>query len=88
MITDPNTYQHTEQVVQINPVTGTQTVFAAINEDVYLPTGTLCYLPEWNELAGMWQYNKLYKFNLGTKTAEVISLTTQPNISYSRMTNN
>lgn len=88
MITDPNTYKHSEQVVQINPVTGAQTVIAPITGDVYLPTNTVCGLTERNELAGLWGGNKLYKFNLGTKTAEVITLTSQTNISYYMMTNN
>jgi hypothetical protein len=88
MITNPNTYQHTEQVVKINPITGVQTVIAPITGDVYLPQYTICSLSERNELAGIREDNKLYKFNLGTKTAEVITLTTQTNFQYYKMTNN
>lgn len=88
MSSDPNTHQHTEQVVQINTVTKAQTVIAPISGHVYLPTNTICSLSERNELAGIWEDNKLYKFNLGTKTAEVITLTTQTNFEYYEMTNN
>lgn len=87
-ITDPNTYNHSQQVVQINTVTGAQSVIAPIAGDVYLPQNTICSLPERNELVGLWERNKLYKFNLSTKTAAVITLTSQTNIWYYKMTNN
>ncbi|MBO9203015.1 MULTISPECIES: IPT/TIG domain-containing protein [Niastella] len=88
MITDPNTYNSTEQVVQINTVTGAQTVLVPITGDIYLPQNTICALPTRNELVGLYEKNKLYRINLGTKTADVVTLTTQTNMWYYKMTNN
>jgi len=78
----------TAQFVQVNPVSGAQSEITTLS-DYNALHGTLCFLPERNEIAGIWNYNSLYRFNVSTKAAStLLSLTTQTNISYVKVTHN
>jgi hypothetical protein len=82
---NPNNY-HAE-LVQINPITGEQTLVTNLSE--YNPFyGTLTFLPERNEIAGIWNASSLYRFNVSTKATSMLPVNTVKDIYYSGMTHN
>jgi len=83
-----NSPNNVAQFVQVNPVTGAQSVITTLS-DYNAFHGALCFLPERTEIAGIWNYNSLYRFNVSSKISlALLPLTTQTNISYVKVTHN
>ncbi|MBO9563845.1 MAG: IPT/TIG domain-containing protein [Niastella sp.] len=82
---DPNNY--IGQIVKLNPATGQETLVSTLTEYGKLHDN-LIFVPQRNELTGIWDQTGLYRLNLGTKTSSILPLTTQQSITYNEITSN
>jgi hypothetical protein len=64
------------QFHKLNPATGQASLLYTFT-DYYNVESNLVYLPNRNELVAVWDLNKLFRFNLTTKTNSIVPLTTQ-----------
>jgi hypothetical protein len=79
---------YSSQLVKIEPVTGAQTVVTALSEYFPFSYGTLTFLPERNEITGIWNNTSLYRFNVTTKATSMTPVNTIADIHYNGITHN
>jgi hypothetical protein len=79
---------YSSQLVKIEPVTGAQTVVTALSEYFPFSYGTLAFLPERNEITGIWNNTSLYRFNVSTKATSMLTINTKDDIHYNGITHN
>lgn len=79
---------YSSHLVKINPVTGEQTLVTTLSEYYPFSYSGLTFLPERNEITGIWNDTGLYRFNVSTKASSTLTINTQDAIHYNGITHN